>query len=273
MRYFKAICPTPVLNRSDFSSAFEKKEKDLLQSATILFKDLEMIAFPGTIFTILSTEPNFILKVETEEYPSPYPIFVDSRFGVISEKKELAPIKKLPQASLIIERLNQAVGLPYIWGGNYSKGIPEMMQYYSPSSHSLSVVDPFWTFKGVDCSGLLYEATDGIAPRNTSELLFFGEVVAIAGLKEMEIASLIRPLDLIVWKGHVIVTINSMEVIESNHASGKVIIGNTLSRLNELMKGKAPINDPSLAYEDEEFFVIKRFMHEYSDTPSSLRHL
>lgn len=262
MRYFKATYPTPVLNKADFSLAFEKKEKQLLLDPTILFKELEMIALPGTIFTILSRGPNFILEVKTDEYSSPCPIFVDSRFGIISDHKEIALIKKLPQTELIIERLSHSAGLPYIWGGNYGKGIPEMIQYYPPSPHLLSVIDPFWTFKGVDCSGLLYEATDGITPRNTSELLFFGEGVTIAGLNEVEIARVLRPLDLIVWKGHVVISLNHLEVIESNHAKGKVVIENTLSCMRELMKNKwkIPINDPSLAYEDEKFFVVRRFI-------------
>ena len=258
MRYLKTICPTPILNRSDFSTAFEKKEKDLLKDSTTLFKELEMIAFPGTIFTIVSIKPNFILEVETEDYPSQYPIFIDSRFGELSENQETSPSKKFPLTEVIIERLHQAIGLPYIWGGNYSKGIPEMIQYYPPSHHSLPFIDPFWTFKGLDCSGLLYEATNGMTPRNTSELLFFGEGVAIAGLNEMEIASVIQPLDLIVWKGHIVISLNHREVIESNHARGKVITRSTHSFLIELMKNKIPTNDPSLALENKELFALRR---------------
>jgi cell wall-associated NlpC family hydrolase len=72
-----------------------------------------------------------------------------------------------------------------------------------------------WQLSGVDCSGLLYEATAGSTPRNTSSLVGFGRPVAVAGRSAAELAALLQPLDLIVWPGHVMIVIGGGRVIES----------------------------------------------------------
>ena len=52
----------------------------------------------------------------------------------------------------------------YTWHGNTKKGIPQMLEWYPPSEDISGVLKDKWMLKGMDCSGLLYEATDGYTP-------------------------------------------------------------------------------------------------------------
>ncbi|HPE85225.1 MAG TPA: hypothetical protein PLO43_03500, partial [Chlamydiales bacterium] len=80
------------------------------------------------------------------------------------------------------------------------------------------------TFAGVDCSGLLYEASYGLTPRNTSELISFGEERSLENL---------QPLDLLVWKGHVVIVLDPYHTIESRLGKG-VVITPLADRLSEI---------------------------------------
>ena len=78
-------------------------------------------------------------------------------------------------------------------GGNYSKGIPEMLEFYKPSVTLSDDVLKRWTLKRVDSSGLLSRATGGYTPRNTDSLLFFGCLFDVKGMSPDEIAKLRAP--------------------------------------------------------------------------------
>jgi len=196
-----AKVPTPVLNTPDFANNFGAKNLPLDEKG--LFRPLELIALPGTHFSLKKQISPYIAEVTTEEYPCS-PLYIDLRFTTPCSSS--SPRKKaLPPPARILERLEKSLGLPYIWGGNWGQGIPELQTLYKAST----------TFQGVDCSGLLYEATDGFTPRNTSELLQFGE--------EVTSRENIRPLDLIIWPGHVVIAFDSATTIESLHPQGVII--------------------------------------------------
>ena len=131
-----------------------------------------------------------------------------------------------------------------------------MLDFYPPSKALDEKTLVTWTFQGLDCSGLLYLATDGCTPRNTSQLVTFGKSLSIKGKSPLEIQKLVKPLDIIVWKGHVIIVLNPEQTIESRAGFG-VIVYNFLSRLQEVMDihQKIPLNrwDPS-------GFVINRWI-------------
>jgi len=122
--------------------------------------------------------------------------------------------------------------------------------------------------KGLDCSGLLYYATNGYTPRNTSSLLNYGKPVQIAGLKVDEIIQKVAPLDIIVWVGHVIIILDKEHIIESRldydkHKKGfqgGVKIRQLKKVLVEIMKRKVPVDN----YKDKvkrgkRKFVIRRW--------------
>ncbi len=111
-----------------------------------------------------------------------------------------------------------------------------------------------WALKGVDCSGLLYEATDGFTPRNTSDLVHYGSPVSIENKSVGEIQRIVKPLDLIVWKGHVVIVVDSEKTIESRHLHG-VVIAPLKERLEEVLQTRTPKN----SWSDGNHFVIRRW--------------
>ena len=129
-------------------------------------------------------------------------------------------------------------GTPYLWGGNWPKGILHLHDYY-PSKSGLETLDPVkkqtWKIEGVDCPGLLHFVTNGYTPRNTSSLFTYGNEVKIEGKKPHEILETIQSLDLIVFEGHVIIFLNKDQTIESLAGQG-VVIYDAEKRLSEIMK-------------------------------------
>jgi len=218
--YCIAIKPTPILNTPDFLRVFGKKTLPLDEQG--LLRPVEMIALAGTKFQILKHLPNQILQVITDDYPHG-PQYIDARF-VIPAKATTAERKKiLPDLETICSRLKNSLGLPYIWGGNWGRGIPEIQALYQPNipAHLKKI----WTLAGFDCSGLLYEVTNGCTPRNTSELLHFGEKVP--SLQH------VKPLDILVWPGHMVILLTPTLTIES--ICGKGVITTPLAtRLSQL---------------------------------------
>lgn len=222
--------PTPILNTPHFSKVFGIMP--LPFDANHLIRAVEMIALPGMSFDILREERDGILEVKSEEYPAIYPIYIDSRFGSYSvEKNE----KKLPPVDKIIDKLVSSIGLPYVWGGNFSAGIPTWTELYPPPCALTPLQEAHWNFRGLDCSGLLYEATNGYTPRNTRDMFNYGREVT---LKE------IQALDLILYPGHVVIVLNENEVIESKLQYKVVKISPLESRLKEI----------------DEPFTIRRFL-------------
>lgn len=201
--YIVASGPTPVLNRSDFENVFGAPQLPLDEKG--LLRAVEFVALKGTQFTIIEEITSHILQVKTQDYPES-PLFIDRRF---IEEDTPEQTKQLPPKDQILSRLQSAVGQRYIWGGNWGEGITKITELYGGDS------DPCRILKGVDCSGLLYEATDGFTPRNTKELMQFG--VTVDSLED------VKPLDIVVWQGHVIIALGNGKSIESTYNQGVII--------------------------------------------------
>ncbi|MBD3295948.1 MAG: peptidoglycan endopeptidase [Candidatus Omnitrophica bacterium] len=267
--------PTPVFNTPEIKEVFGGSSGDTLgYDSSGLVRALEFIALPGTVFRVekfYGGPGAAVCKVKTEEYPEPPDkgLFLDTRFdhAMLSERPSERP-KELPAMHKIISGLLDARGEYYIWGGNYRSGVPKMLEFY-PSRATLSPrLRAKWTFDGVDCSGLLYDATGGYTPRNTSMLLSFGVSVPVEGLGLDEIISKLKPLDLIVWKGHVIVVIDAGTVIQSKLSYDKPLKGRyggvRLSSARSVLKGllaeRVPLNDHHKAVNTpEKYFVVRRW--------------
>lgn len=221
--YLKARFPTPLLNTPDFDKIFRASKQVLNEKG--LFYPLEMIALPGTKLIIENQLSPYIYKVKTKEYPHGS-VYIDSRSTdqVNTETPERQRV--LPSKEKILAHLESLLGLPYIWGGNYSEGALEFCSLY----------DTPWSLRGVDCSGLLYEATNGYTPRNTSQLIAFGE----------EVQSLhdVKPLDILIWPGHVIIIYDRATTIESLYGRG-VILSSLSDRLSQI---------------SHQNFIIRRFI-------------
>jgi hypothetical protein len=267
--YARAERPTPVLNTADFRSVFGGADgKTLKRDADGLVREIEFIALTGTSFEIEASYPaagTFIYRVRTPEYASPPGgLFIDSRFVSVSRRPFPMRQKSLPAKTHILNRMLDRRGAPYVWGGNRAQGIPELLQFYPPSGTLLPEVQSLWILQGLDCSGLLYEATDGSVPRNTSELVSFGRPVPVAGLTAEQIAVRLRPLDLIVWKGHVIIVVDQEHTIESCltcSAGGGVTVRKLRGVLEEVMASRTPANNyPANPSPNERPFVIRRWL-------------
>jgi cell wall-associated NlpC family hydrolase len=172
--------------------------------------------------------------------------------------------KQLSSAEILLKSLNQLLGTSYVWGGNWHLGIPEMKIYYPPRSEFEKLdqaLQQNWLIKGVDCSGLLYEVTDGFTPRNTAWMVDYGQAVPIQGKTQAEIISRLEPLDLIVWKGHVMIVSESRHVIESR--CGKGVIKTPLNdALSEILSTRMPVDEWESTEHLGKRFVIRRWHSE-----------
>lgn len=252
-----ARIPTPILNTADFSAIFGAKSADLPLDSQGLLRAIEAVALPGTLFEILEEHDKNIVRIHTFDYPGDN-LFVDRRFLDKWDFRSVNRPRQLPSKDHIIRSLLRMEGSTYIWGGNWSQGIPEMLLYYPPKSPLDDLRKKIWCLKGVDCSGFLYEATHGMTPRNTSELLFFGNPLSIEKKDPKQIAESLQPLDILVWKGHVVIVLNKDTAIESRAPFG-VIKTPLVARLEEIQKDRDPMDSWDFNLAAEKQFVARRW--------------
>lgn len=264
----RAEKPAPVLNTPDLRAVFGGKDgKTLARDAGGLIRAVEFIALPGAVFKIegsFRTAEALVYRVRTAEYASPPEgLFVDSRFVSVSPLSFPPRKRSMPPREEILKRMENHLGAHYVWGGNVAEGVPELLRFYPPAGTVTAQTRDMWMLRGLDCSGLLYEATNGYTPRNTSELISFGQPVAIAGLTPARIAAKLQPLDLIVWKGHVIIVFDQNRTIESCmgcSAKGGVTMRKLDAVLKEILKTRSPVNAyPARTSGNEKPFVIRRW--------------
>ncbi len=274
VRYAIAEGCVPVTNNPDLTQLFGGSDGDRLSIDECgNMRALEFVALPGTVFTIeeeLIERGVRVFRVNTAEYPylTQGGYYVDARLVRTSDSRPPQPRKGLPSRETILSNLVQTVGSRYIWGGNCPAGISRLLSLYPPSPAVLRdwEMTDRWMLRGVDCSGLLYQATSGYTPRNTSSLLTFGKPVKIAGLSTEQIARTLLPLDLIVWKGHVLIVLDKSRVIESRllckggERKGGVMVTSLSDRLTEIMAERRPSDDPALPADHEgKTFVVRRW--------------
>lgn len=262
--YVKAALPVPVLNTPHVREVFGGEDgRSVKVDEKGHIREIEFIAFPGTRFRVVSRKafPGYhMLRVVTDEYPAQGPLYVDSRSTVISDVQAPSRDRAIPSKQQIITALYGAEGAPYLWGGNYVRGTDEMLMLYPPSGEVDLLTLSLWRLEGVDCSGLLYEASRGNTPRNTSWMTGFGDGLRIEELTADEISRKARPLDLLVWPGHVVIVLDDVTAIESTHPEG-VVTSNLVERIKEIMSERVPLNEWDPAREDG--FVLRRWYDSY----------
>lgn len=254
-RYAVATTATPVLNTPAFHRFFGGTIKlDPCQGV----RPIEFVALAGTLFRIEGTVKDrevTIYRVTTNDYPYPSRTgyFVDARFlKEVAGAPQERP-RTLPELAEVQKRLMGALGKPYVWGGNLQGGVPLLRELY-PQADPLA---------GVDCSGLLYQATGGFTPRNTSALTSFGSAVPVAGLTAQQIARKLEPLDLIAWKGHVMVVLDRDSIIQSTMGCQGGINGVHVSPIEEtlraLMARRKALDDYAQGKAGLRGFVVRRW--------------
>jgi len=254
-RYAVATTATPVLNTPSFHRFFSGTIKlDPCQGV----RPIEFVALAGTLFRIegvVKDREVTIYRVSTNDYPYPTRTgyFVDARFlKEVAGAPQERP-RTLPELAEVQKRLMGALGKPYVWGGNLQDGVPLLRELY-PQADPLA---------GVDCSGLLYQATGGFTPRNTPALTSFGSAVPVAGLTAQQIARKLQPLDLLVWKGHVMVVLDRDSIIQSTMGCQGGINGVHLGPIEEtlrtLMARRKPLDDYAQGKAGVRGFVVRRW--------------
>ena len=261
--YAVARMPTPLLNTSDFRSSFGGPSGTTIPlNAFNLLKSVESVAFQGSKFKVLEELSQHIVRASTREYPY-QDVYVDRRFLDFVQTEPAERPRSMPTIPTILDTLHSLVGTRYIWGGTWPSGIPSLLDYYPPQI-DVSQLNPLiadtWQLKGVDCSGLLHYATDGDTPRNTSQLVHYGKPVSIEGKNPEEIVENLNDLDLIVWKGHVVIVWDSSLSIESLLGHG-VIKQSLIKRIEEIMyeKKRTPVNEYGARPELGDQFVVRRW--------------
>lgn len=259
--------PTPVLNVPDFDSVYGGRDgKTLKKSSSGLIKELEYVAYVGSVFKIIKSINRGsynIYEVNSKEYDIKelgINLFIDSRFVDTTSVKPVDRILLLPTKDSILKFMDENVGALYVWGANNVNGVKQMTEFYKPKGQLSEIDLKEWSLKGVDCSGLLYEATNGYTPRNTYQLVYFGKSLKIEGLKTDQILSLLKPLDIIVWKGHVIIVYDDKTTIQSAHSSWGVVKKDLKAVIEKTMSTRKPVNE--WKEDDTKQFIIKRWYPE-----------
>jgi hypothetical protein len=231
-------------------------------------RELEYIALPGTVFNILGESRDgvtAVFRVETDDYPMPAGtgLYVDSRVIELRSEKPLPRVPQLPTSAEIITALQASIGSPYVWGGNVQDGVAELIKLFYGGEVQAAARRQL-TLAGLDCSGLLYQATDGRTPRNSSQLVSFGKAVSVAGKALEQIVAELEPLDLIAWNGHVLVVLNRDTLIESRLECGKKGNGGVRTtplrlRLAEIMRSRRPTDQWPTVGNQRDVFVVRRW--------------
>jgi hypothetical protein len=266
--YGRARTAVPVLNTPAISAVFGGRDGKTLKSDRCgQVRELEFIALPGTVFRILSEVRDgtyTVFRVTTDDYPSAdRPLYLDSRFIDLQQDQPPPRRKVLPTRQEILASLRAAGGSPYVWGGNLQDGVNELAGFFYGGITS-GTVSRRLLLSGLDCSGLLYQATGGWTPRNTSQLISYGTGVKISGRNVREIGGLLEPLDLIVWNGHVLIVLDRETIIESRLECGKPGNGGVattalLQRLSEVMRTRRPVDVWPVAGKQRDVFVVRRW--------------
>ena len=262
--YAVAKEPTPVLNSPDFEAVFGGNDGMTVKTDNSgLIREMEYIALPGTVFELLGEFDHGsykIFKVECKEYEYGSELFVDSRFLELKKSRPGERFVAMPKKDDIFKFLDKVLGNRYCWGGNHNDGIKKLIELYQPKGNISDGVKNEWMLTGCDCSGLMYEATGGYTPRNTSKLVDYGTAVEIEGLSAEDIAAKCKPLDMIVWNGHVIYVYDEKTSIQSSLSKGGVVKRDLVETIREVMNSRTPVNDYNSAQGNS--FVIRRWFTE-----------
>ena len=275
--YWRTLQPTPVfslpINNPDISFImWWEGTTGIHFDKTNLIRELLVVYPKDTILALVKKIEKgkyTYYQVRTSEFDGEgmegYDYYVDSRFIEVSKHKEKDRIPKLPSREQVLKNMHDALGSAYVRWWTWYQGIPQMVSYF-PSSFPLNNKELAQkTLKWVDCSWLLYQATDWYTPRNTSWLLGYWKAVEIEGKSVDEIVKELKPLDLIVWAGHVVIVYDNKNVIESrwkDNFAWWVILTNIKVRLKEIMETRSPVNNRTASkLASWNKFVIRRWYY------------
>lgn len=257
-RFIEIADPAPILNTADFRWAFGGTDgRQIPRNPQGHPLHYEFVALPGMIFAVVKQISSYILRIRSPIYPSG-PLYLDSRFTRPASTLASA-VLPWPTINDLTEKMAKFLGAAYVWGGNWSAGIAELFSFYPPSGSLDDETKRLWTLRGVDCSGLLFEVSHGRTPRNTSQLIHFGKTILAEGKTPRQILPLLRPMDIVVWPGHVWFVLDSISSIESKSSFG-VIRKQLQERLEETCLDRRCVDEWKEGLDPAKHFTIRRFL-------------
>ncbi|MEN9343671.1 MAG: hypothetical protein RLZZ453_458 [Chlamydiota bacterium] len=213
-----------------------------------LWRSLETILLPGNTYTVV--ERGDSATITTASYPSSNPLYTDPRFIDRSELFKGDVDALTPSLEHFLQRIEECVKnkVPYLWGGNLPQGDERMGRLLYNNYTSLSKEQQrACSLTGVDCSGLIYWASNGVTPRNSSGLILAGIPVTTLDC--------LKPGMLIGWKGHVLI-VTKKGIVES--AAGKgTICTPTEEKINALVKERTFLKEWPPTPPETPSFVIR----------------
>lgn len=247
MKILQSFCP--IFNEKN---VLEKLDQDELEKCSEgLFRPLEMVLLPGSRIEIVEDDQGQ-LAIKYPEHDGDRVFYTHAMFL----KQNLEVDLEVEELTLnhILEALYAFKGAPYVWGANWR--LSDKNEFFdSFNGFSKNIQKHLaYLFSGLDCSGLLYAATKARVPRNTSQLVSYGRSINIDGFSNHQIKRVVKPLDLLVWKGHVLVFLEENYLIESRLGRGVVIV-DADERLDEIRQKRRPCQTPS-----SDTFVIRRWI-------------
>ncbi|NTW99948.1 MAG: peptidoglycan endopeptidase, partial [Geobacteraceae bacterium] len=111
--------PAPVLNSPGFKAVFGGTSgRDLKVDRCGQVRELEFVALPGSVFTILKklrSGSADIYQVQTDEYAAPPNVllYIDSRFLKLQQATPSPRRPSLPTREEVVTALRTSVGKPY----------------------------------------------------------------------------------------------------------------------------------------------------------------
>ena len=273
--YARTVIPTPLfrlpVDNVDLNKIlWWKGTTGMKVDGNNMIIDLAVVLPPDTPVTLMrkiEKDGFTYYQVRTREFDAgrgaKVGYFLDARYIQKTDQKNEEKSQILPSFEEVIDNLLATSGTAYIWWGTWYQGVPEN-EHFFPSQNKLSSLEKKRKLmKGVDCSGLLYQATNGYTPRNSRSLLNFWEAVEIEWKTVEQIAMLLKPLDIIVRDGHVVVVLDEKRTIESRGRGknpGGVEIVEIKKRLEEIFKTRKPVNNYSASsLPKAKKFVVRRW--------------
>ena len=247
MEFNKIACKnnTPLFNNGIFA-AITNDYYTLKFDDQFLIRSLETILYPGSKITVLTKgkkNPSHFLQVKVDDYPSDKELFIHEQSALIKN----AAKKIMPSLAAIQKKLRSLEGLPYFWGGTLATPLFGKEHPFK----TIQALTPFerkcFSFEGLDCSGLLYHVTNGATPRNTSYLMHLGTVCED-----------LRPLDLLLWQGHVVIVLDENHTIEAREIDG-VVIEDLEKRLSEIHKERVWVKKIHQGQIQKKVYTTRRF--------------
>ncbi|MFZ4773275.1 MAG: hypothetical protein ACOYK9_04715 [Chlamydiia bacterium] len=219
---FSNAFPIPLYNTPHIHSLYNSLPK---KNGRGLLIGIEMVLLEGSKIEILEELDGGVFRVKTPHYIVEYPVYIDARHvsGAAAPKSFI-----LPSYNQALEKLVAIEeGTRYIYGANHSQGLPYLFDHFPPSIDLSEEEKKDWILQGLDCSGLFFEICNGATVRNCSMLPQIGETLLDPKVENL------RPLDLILTPGHVVIVESSRQVIESAYRFNGVKRGPLTSEILE----------------------------------------